>query len=344
MIFNVSFTHRKKQISRIVIPVTILFFTIFIGVVSYLYIGRHFGISFSDALYMTFITVTTVGYEEIVPLNNFGRIITVFIAIVGIGSLFYLMTAIMENLVSTEMILYRRNLLMEKKIANFNEHIIVIGMGRVGTTVLDQLEAMKKTSVVIDQVFENEEAIASSDVFCIKGDATEDIVLEKAGIRKAAGLIITTSDPAVSTFVIIMAKELNPDIYIIARLDEDKHLSKLKTAGADRIVNPYKTAGYRLTNMMINHDVVDVIETNFGKNMPQMSLETIDVSNNSTIVGKSLGELNLRKDTGVTVLVIMHGDQAITNPSAQYTFSACDRVTMFGTHENLRKVEKLISG
>lgn len=341
MIYKTSNISAKKNINRIVLPIVILVFTLVSGIMAYYTIWYSEGGSLIDAVYMTFITVTTVGYQEIFPLDTTGRFITIAVSVVGIGSLFYLLSAVMENLVSDETMMYRRNKKLKKKIEYLENHIIVVGIGRVGAMVVDQLKETKKEFVVISKEFEP--GFDEEGVFGLEGDATDDSILKLAGVEKAEGMIISTANPAITTFVLLSAKEIKPDLYVVARTDDEKNTSKLLKAGADRIVNPYKTGGRRLANMIVNRNVLDVIETNFGSNAPKMSVETIDVPPNCKLVGQSLVELDLRKSTGATILAIMHDDELITNPDSSYVIQADDKLSLFGRTSELKQVESMIS-
>lgn len=345
MVYNKQILESKKNHTRIAFPIIILVFVIVFGAIGY-YVLWHFeghDATLIDALYMTFITITTVGYQEVFPLETPGRIITILVAVIGVGSLFFLMSAIMEKLVSDEMTGARRNRRMQKTLNKLSDHVILVGMGRVGTMVMQQLLDSKRKFVVVSSHIESDFVAEDQNVLCIQGDATEEKTLELAGIAKASGIIIATADPAVTAFVIMSAKELNPSIYTVARNDNQKDISKLMKAGADRIVNPYKAGGQRLAVMMMNRNVVDVIEANLGENMPHMALETIDVALQSVIIGRTLAQIDFRRSTGATILAIQYCDSIVTNPLASYTFKYGDRVTVFGTKEDLKKVEKLLT-
>jgi voltage-gated potassium channel len=342
MVHRSQFVKPRRNYSQIIIPIVILFFTVVVGVVGYSTLWSGSGATFMDAVYMTFITITTVGYQEVVPLDTYGRVITIFVSVVGIGSLFYLMGAIMEKLVSEEMNGFRTNRAIERKLDKLHNHYIVVGVGRVGAMAIDQLKNLGKEFVVLSQDFEDEDLVNDKNIICIQGDATEEKNLELAGIERATGMIVAVADAAISTFVIISARGFNPDMYIVARSDEIKNDAKLERAGANRIVNPYRAGGHRLANMMVNRNVVDIIETNLGDNLPQMNLETLSVSPASEVVGKTLKEIDFRKHTGVTILVILHCGNIVTNPDADYKLLAGDILTVFGKRDELKKVEKLL--
>ncbi len=342
MVYRSQLVKPERNHSQVVIPIVILFCTVVFGVISYSILWSESGASFMDALYMTFITITTVGYQEVIPLDDQGRIVTIIVSVIGIGSLFYLMGAIMEKLVSDEMSGYRKNRALEKKLHKLHDHYIVVGVGRVGTMAIDQLRNLGKEFVVVSMKFEDEDIVHDKNAICIQGDATDEKILELAGIEKAKGMIVATADAAVSTFVVISARGFNPDLYIVARSDELKNDAKLARAGANRIVNPYRAGGHRLANMLVNRNVVDIIEANLGDNLPQMNLETLSVSANSSVVGKTLKEVDFRKHTGVTILAILHCGEITTNPTANYILLAEDVLTVFGKRDELKKVEKLL--
>jgi len=231
--------------------------------------------SWIDSLYMTIITLTTVGFHEIYPLDDTGRLFTIFISVIGIASLFYVFTTLMEDLFILQLHQYRKKKKMIKEIDKLSNHIIVVGFGRVGQLVARDLYETTHEFVVIDNDFAEDDVFdLKKKIYTIMGDATADETLILAGVKRAKTMIIATSNPATTVFVTLSAKVLNPDIFIVTRSDDYTEIDKLKRAGADRVVHPYAIGGQRLVALAINPNVVDFFATSFLKKT-NIEIETI---------------------------------------------------------------------
>lgn len=332
----------KEQLKKPIIPAIILMIIIIIGTLGYNIIWRETDSSLIDELYMTLITITTVGYSEIYPLDTTGRLFTMLIAVIGIGSLFYILSVFMENLVIMQLSNYRGRKRRMKKIKDLKNHIILVGLGRVGKLAASQLKRRNQKFVLID-FQEKEEEINNfdSDLLYITGDATEDEILIKAGIERARGMIVATANPSTTVFVVLSSKVLNPELFIVARSDVETSIEKLKRAGADRVVNPYAIGGQRLANLMVNTNVVDFIETSFGSNDNNLSIENILIPKNCKWIGKTLRELDIRKKVGATILAIVRNESPELNPGANYVFKENDQLVAFGTAKQLKILENM---
>lgn len=330
----------RSQIKFPVTPLIILFIVIASGTMGYNYFWSETNSTLIDELYMTFVTISTIGYEEIYPLDNPGRIFTMVIGTLGIGSLFYILSVAMENLVILQLSNYRGRKKMEKKISNMEDHIILVGFGRVGRLATQELKQYGEKFVVVDQNFENSyDYVEQDDLLYIEGDATLDDVLIKAGINKARGMIITTARSSTTVFVVLSAKVLNPELFIVARSDNDNNIEKINRAGADRVVNPYSIGGQRLANLMINPNVVEFIETSFGSaSNSSLTIENIKLPDSSSWYGKTLKEINVRQKVGATVLAVIRNGSPITNPGGNFKFLIGDQLVVFGTRDELKKL------
>lgn len=297
-----------------------------------------------DGLYMTWITISTIGYTEVIELDATGRVFTMIVGALGIGSLFYILGVFMENLVAVQLLNLRGNKKLKKKIDELENHVIVVGLGRVGTLTTNELRSKGIECVVINEKFEEKEkAIVGDHVLAIEGDATEDYILEAAGIKRAKGIIVTTANAATTLFVVLSAKELNPKIFVVARADDENTIPKLERAGADRVVNPYSTGGQRLANFVIKPHVVDFFESSFGYGDDDLSLESIDLPEHCKWFNRSLKELNLRVVAGASVLAVIRDGKPILNPGANFVFLKNDKLLAFGTQAQLNKLEEFMS-
>jgi len=330
----------KPQLKKPYIPIAILVLVLIGGTLGYYYLwfGKY-PTDFIDALYMTIITLTTVGYKEVHELGLEGRIFTMFISVIGIASLFYVFTTIMENLFILQLYQFRRKKKMLKKIDKMENHIIVVGFGRVGQLVSRELLQIHENFVVIDNDFVEEDIFnQKQQLLTIEGDATNDETLLLAGIEKARGMIIATANSAITVFVTLSAKVLNPNLFLVARSDDYSDTEKLERAGADRVVNPYSIGGQRLVSLIINPNIVDFFGTNLKKHA-NIKIETIILPANSSWCGRTLKDLDIRKMSGATILAIIRAGEPNLNPHPDFKLEKGDQVLAFGTQENIRLLE-----
>ena len=333
----------KPKLKKPLIPSVLLAFVVLIGTLGYMLLWRDIeGSGFIDAFYMTIITITTLGYAEIHHLGSEGRIFTIFIAIFGIGSLFYILGTLMENLFILQLDNYRGKRKMQKKIDGLYDHIIVIGLGRVGKRAVKELLEKQESFVVIDNKITDEKSSEINEFDCIKGDATDDDILISAGITKARSLMLTTANSATTVFVVLSAKVLNPDIFIVARCDNDNDIEKLIRAGANRVINPYAIGGQRLVNLLVNPNVVDFFETSLGSKEKSINIENIQLPEDSLWIDKSLIEMNLRHKTGATIIAVMRNNKPITQLDGNMTLLANDILLTLGTKEQLLRAYSII--
>lgn len=330
------------DLKRPILPATVTLAVLISGTIGYYLIWSDTDATFIDALYMTIITITTVGYSEIYPLDDLGRIFTAFVSVLGIGSLFYVLSVVMENLVIIQLSDTRAKKKMFKKIQELKDHIIVVGHGRVGKLAAEALGKNRENFVVIDEHFEDSKTyLEENNILHIRGDGAEDAVLLRAGIERARGIIITTPNPSTTVFVTLSAKVHNPKIFIVARSDDESAIEKLRRAGADRIVNPYSLGGLRLANLVINRHAVDFLETNFAAGDDTFSISKMELSDDCPWYGKSLKDLDLRNKSGATILSVVRGTRSINNPGAEFTIKPGDRVVAIGSREELKRLEEL---
>jgi voltage-gated potassium channel len=337
------FEELKYKAKRPILPIAILFGVLVVGTVGYHIIWIDENATFIDALYMTVITISTVGYAEIHPLDATGRIFTMLISILGIGSLFYVLSVIMENLFIYQLRNYRGKKKMIKKIESLKDHIIIVGYGRVGKLAAAELETRGETFVIVDEEFEEEARYrAERNMVTIRGDATQDDILLKAGIDRARGLIIATAKSSTNVFVVLSAKVLNPNLFIVARADDISDNEKIKRAGADRVVNPFTVGGQRLANLMLNTKMIDFFTASFGIGQDKLNFENIELPDECNLFNKTLIEINLRAKTGVTVLAVVRDGKPFINPSGDLSIEKGDQLVVVGSREQLDSFEKLI--
>lgn len=328
---------------RLMVPIGIVCLTTAIGTLGYLWLGRAQGATVLDALYMTVITITTVGYEEVIHLDSLGRIFTMLIAVTGIGSLFYSFGIVMDNLLTSRLLDPLGERKMQHKIDMLCGHVIVAGLGRVGMQAVIELRDSGRECVIIDPSPEAMARAQQHGLLLIQGDASSDEVLQQAGISRATGFIVTTSDDANNLYIVLSARSLNARIFIVSRAINDSTIAKLRRAGANRAISPYAIGGRRLAHLILSPTVVDFFDTVFRRGEESLNIEGIHVRHDADVVGKSLSELRLRERTGASVLLIMRGAGVIPNPGPELALQAADELLAFGTIAQLEKMEAVVS-
>ncbi|WP_457629691.1 potassium channel family protein [Oceanithermus sp.] len=323
--------------ARLVVPLTLVALVTATGTVGYWLLWRPYGATWLDAFYMTFITITTIGYGEPYLLDDRGRMFTVFVGTTGIASLFYVFGVFMDHLVEVGASGVRRKRLMEKKAAALREHVILVGLGRVGRQAAEELAQAGENFVVVERNPERVAWALEQGYLVLEGDATDDEVLKKAGVEHAKGLIVATGDDASNLFIVLSARALNPSLYIVARAEDADVLPKMLKAGADRVIDPYAIGGRRLASLVLHPAVVDFLETTLRRGGAPISIEDILITQDSPLAGKSIAELNLNRRYGVVVLALIRGEETIVSPPAEFIFEPGDQVIVMATVEQLER-------
>jgi voltage-gated potassium channel len=328
---------------RLVLPVALVFAVIVVGTLGYVWLWRDAGGTWLDALFMTVTTITTIGYGEVRPLSSAGRIFTMALALVGIGSLFYTLGAMMEYLVSARLADPRGWRKMERRIDELRGHVVVAGLGRVGRQAARELHEAGSSFLIVDP---SEPAVRHAEergYLFVHGDATEDAVLERAGIRRASGLIVTTGNDATNMYVVLSARVLNPGLYIVSRAADEAGVTKLTRAGANRAISPYAIGGHRLAHLILKPSVVDFFETALRRGSEALNIEDVAVPPESRALGQTLETLNIRRATGATVLAILRDGSPI-GLAGDVVLQAGDHLLGLGTGEQLERLDRLIGG
>jgi voltage-gated potassium channel len=328
---------------RLLLPLSLVSAVVAVGTLGYHWLWRHLDATWMDALFMTVTTITTIGYGEVKPLDTAGRIFTMVLAITGIGSLFYTLGVVMEYLVSVRLADPGGRRRMERRIERLRGHVIVAGLGRVGRQAALELEQAGTPFVIVDPAPATAQYAEHHGYLVLTADATDDAVLEGAGIRQARGLIVTTANDATNMYIILSARVLNPDLYIVSRAVDDASVTKLARAGADRAISPYAIGGHRLAHLILKPAVVDFFETALRSGSAALNIEDLAVPSESPTVGRALGELDIRRVTGATVLAILREGTPVVSPPGDFALGKGDRLLALGTGDQLARLEELIS-
>lgn len=274
------------------------------------------GWSLMDAVYMTTITLSTVGFQEVHPLSTGGRLVTMALILGGTGSLAYGLSLVTAFIVEGELrdILGKRR--MEKALARLHGHVIVCGAGETGKHVVDELLKTKTPCVVIEQnLAQCKHLERFGPIPVIEGDATDGEVLTRARIELARGLIATLPSDKDNLFVILTGRELNPNIRIVSRLIEDESLPKLRKAGADAVVSSNQIGGLRMVSEMIRPRVVSFLDSMLRDPHRVLRVEEAEVISGSPVAGKTLAELDLINRVGLVVIARRRG------PDGEYEYN-----------------------
>lgn len=328
---------------RLIIPLGLVILVTVIGTFGYYWLGRDQGANWMDAFYMTIITITTVGYGEVIKLDDKGRLFTIFVSLTGVGSLFYGFSVLMENLVTSRLLDPSQSRKMQHRIEAMENHVIIAGLGRVGRQAALELAESGVPFVIVDPAPESFSYARQHRYLMITGDATDDAVLESAGLKSASGLIVTTGDDANNLYIVLSARVLRSDLYIVSRAVDDSSIPKLIRAGANRAISPYAIGGRRLAHLILSPTVVDFFDTVIKRGDESLNLEGIEVYEGARAAGQTIAALNLREVTGASVLVVLRGNRVLPNPDPELILQAGDQLLALGTVEQLDRLEVLVS-
>jgi len=311
-------------------------------------LGFHFIESWTylDAFFMTLITITTIGYQEIHPLTEIGKVFDIFIIFLGVGSAAYVFASFTRFIVEGEMQHYFGRLRLDKTIMRMNNHYIICGNGRIGSLISQELLHSNKTFLVIDNDPAIIEHLERTGVPHILGNASDEDILLKAGIKRAKGLIATASSDMTNVYIILIAKELNPDLFVLARAETEDSTKNLIRAGANKVVSPYLIGGRHMANIILKPTVVDFIELATGEKTGDfiIQMEGFKIREDSCLVGKTLKDAPIRKDIGLIVVAIRdRTGKMIFNPGADMTISIDDVLVCIGDTEALRSMKTLVN-
>jgi voltage-gated potassium channel len=293
-----------------------------------------------NALYMTAITVTTVGYREAFPLSEGGRIFTIFLAFAGVGVILLIASEFGRLVLRTnlrQIIGIRRDLTMLKKL---RDHIVVCGHGRMGGAVVEVLQERKVPFVVVEAKEENCRYLEEAGIPFLQGDATQEAVLRAAHVEVANTFLTCLADDAHNVYAILLARQLNPSITIIARAVEEGSEERLRRAGADRVINPYRLGGMRLAFTAVKPTVMDFVEASLAGTSIELELAEIVVHPNSELAGKTLAGAEVRQRFGIIVVALKRGERSTFNPGPDELIEAGDVLVALGPTNALERAEE----
>jgi len=330
-----------RHFSKIYISIAAMSIIVCIGIIGYMLI-EHF--NFFDAFYMTVITVATVGFQEVHPLSDPGRLFTAFLIITSFGTFAYAVTSISKYVADGEFNQYFKYYKVSTAISKLEGHVIICGFGRNGKQAAHVLKKHNTRFVVIEEKREIVSAITHkySDLV-IEGDATNDEVLERAGIGKAKAIITTLPVDADNLFIVLSARTLNPKLTIISRASEDNSDKKLKLAGADNVIMPDKIGGAHMAALVMKPDVIEFVDFITGQGGDNIRLEEITFANlTAEFQNKSIRDLEVRNRSGANIIGFKTAlGEYVINPSADTKIIPDAKLFVLGTTEQINKLKEL---
>src|SRR5213594_2853366 len=306
------------------------------------------GWTFFGSLYMSLITLTTVGYGEVHPLSSRGRVFASVLMLIGVTTVFASIAVLGETLLRLEMSDYFERKRRDRMLKNMSGHYIVCGAGRVGRSVINELLRSDSTVVLIDNTVDRAKWATDKGVITLVGDATKDEVLRWARVDTAKGLVAAISSDAENVYVALSAKVLNPQLVIAARASDDQAEEKLRRAGATTVFTPYSFIGHRLAQSMMRPHVatfLDIASAFRQSSDLDLEIEQLQIDRSSRLVSNTLEQLRLAKNYGVIVLAVQHKTGVKQfNPPADTSIEAGDVLIAMGERPKLKLLEEEIGG
>ncbi len=326
--------------SKIIIVSIVAFTLTTIGVFAYMKLENY---SFIDALYMVVITMSTVGFSEIEPLSEQGRLFTIFLIITSIGIFGYIVSLFTEFLATGKFFKDLKNKRMQKKLNALKGHTIVCGYGHNGKQTVKRLLSNNVKVVVIENNNQLIESMQDKDFLCIKGDATNDKYLEKAGIEHASNLIAALPSDADNLYIVLSARQYNKNLTIISRASMDNSEKKLRVAGANNIIMPDRLGGDHMASLVVLPDIIEFVDKLTSDGDCQTNLKEIKVNGlPKRYLNRTILDLDLRKKTGCSVIGFKTPkNEYQINPEPDTKLIADSKLIILGRKEQIEKLQEI---
>jgi voltage-gated potassium channel len=297
-----------------------------------------------ESIYMTVITLTTVGYGEVHPLSRAGHVFTILLVVIGASFFLYIVGSLVQFMVEGRIrdIMGRRTL--NKKIEHIKDHYIICGYGRIGQVLYNHIQAHQQVNTVV--VEKNPDLISrmeSDNVLYVSGDASDEEILLKAGIKRAKALIAVLATDTDNVFLVLTARQLNPGIYIMARASSQRAKSKLKAAGANHVESPYDTGAVSMAQRILRPSVSSFLDFVFDYKLKDIQMEEFPVAQGSPLANVMLKDSGLRQRYNLIIIAIKRPDgNMVFNPSFEAVMNVGDTLIAMGKNENLLDLEKIL--
>jgi voltage-gated potassium channel len=330
-----------KYFTKLYVALLLILAMISIGILGYILIEKY---TFLEAFYMTIITIATVGFQEVHPLSDVGKIFTAFLIITSFGTFAYAISAITKYVVEGEFNYYYKFYKVNNTISKLNNHVVICGYGRNGKQAATALHMNKQNFVIIEKSEVLAEQIKEHGFLCIQGDCTQDEILNKSGISNARALITTLPIDADNLFVVLTARSINSKLTIISRASDDNSDKKLKIAGANNVIMPDKIGGAHMASLVIKPDVIEFIDHITGQGGPNINLEEIVFSElPEQLRNHTIKDLEIRNKSGANIIGYKTNEgEYVINPSAETKIIPGAKLFVLGTPEQVRKLRELL--
>lgn len=325
--------------SKIYLAIFLMGSVLLFGILGYRFIS---GFSWTEALYMTIITVTTVGFQEVRPLGTQAQLFTVVLIISSVFIFAFAISVVTEYVLSKNSLQLLKKKKVKQQVDKLENHVIVCGYGRNGTQAAQRLQAYNRPFVIIErdrEVIEKNE----DEILFVEGDANEDEVLKEAGVERAKFLIAALPDDAANLFVVLSARQLNKELFIISRASQLTSQKKLQLAGADKVIMPDKIGGDHMASLVVLPDLITFMDKLSMEGGDTTNLEEVAIEDFSDQVEcNSLRDLDLRRKTGCTIIGYIKPDGTyIINPEADMPLQPKSKVIVLGRPEQIRKLNEM---
>lgn len=332
--------HAARAWARLLLPIVLLVTIAAVGTVGYRVIERW---SVLDAIYMTVITIATVGYGETHALSDPGRVFTIGLIVTSIGIAGYALSTLAAFVVEGEFNRLVEGRRMDKRLAGLRGHVILCGGGHTGRSIAEELHKTRTPFVLVEKdATALEHCRQIGDIVYLQGDATEDETLRLAGIERAKGLVSALADDKDNVFVVISARSLNPGLRVVSRLIEEQNAEKLRKAGADEEVSPNAIGGLRMASLLIRPSVVTFLDAMLRSTVQTVRMEEARVAAGGGLAGRTLGEADIARRSGLLVVAVKprDGDYHF-NPGAPTPLREGDVLIVMGTPDQLAALHRL---
>ena len=327
-----------EPIRHALIAICLLFLVIVVGTVGFVYLE---GLSLFDAFYMTIVTITTVGYGDIIPHTFYGRIFTAGLIISGVGITLYVLIEIMESVLEGRLSKAFGIARVKRGVAKMKNHVIICGGGRTGGVIIDEFKREGVDFVVIEQDPEIARELRGKNLSVLEGDATKDEILVEAGVERASGLVSSLPSDSDNLFLCITAKEYNKNLTIVTRAGSKETAKRLYRRGVNKGILLEELGGLRLARSLTKPAIVDFMDSVCPTKTGEASLESLKVEHGAKIANKRVKELRIKEKIGATIVAIIRDEKVIASVGPEDEIREGDTVVVIGMRESLDKLEEL---
>jgi len=332
----------RLHVRRLLLPVAVVAALLVVGTVGYQIVE---GWGWFDALYMTAITITTVGFLEVHPMGPGGRVFTMVLALGGVFTAFYAAAEFIRAVVTGEIRTVLGRQRMESRLEKLSGHLVVCGFGRMGRLAAEEFSSAGLSFVVVDRDPKVLEGFDIPHGIPLVGDATGDDALRRAGVDRARALVTAAASDADNLFITMSARLLNERLFIVARAEAEGAELKLRRAGASRVVSPYNIGGHRVAQAVLRPNAMDFIELATQAAHLELQIEEIEVGAGSVLVGRSIKASPIRSELGIIIVAIKKpGGRMAFNPAPEAVLEAGDLLITLGHRQQLDRLEQMAGG